>query len=130
MAIDWKIWATVIVMLVAACCVLFMMHRAELEENTALKSALASQSALLSETQAELKLRDTVIKARDAELAEAERKAEQAEGKYARLVRTSKTVRDWDAVALPDDVRGMLRAGDAGAADRAAGGADAGCGRP
>ena len=127
---DWRIWAGVTAALIIACCILYWMHCADVKENTSLKTALAAQSALLSETQAELKLRDTVIKARDAELAEAERKAEQAEGKYARLVRTSKTVRDWDAVALPDDVRGMLRAGAAGAADRAAGGADAGGGRP
>ena len=114
---EWKIAGAVIVALVVACAVLYAMHLRDAEENTALKTALASQSALLSETQAELALRDTVIKQRDAALAESERKKEQKDRQYAKLLRDKKDVRDWDSTALPDDVLGLLKAG----ADRAAG---------
>ena len=76
-----------------------------------------------------MQLRDEVIRKRDAEIAEAERKAEQQEGKYARLVRANRVVQEWDAVALPDDVRGLLK-GSASGADRAAGNAYGGSGNP
>lgn len=108
---------------------LYTMNKNLAEEKASLEQALASQAALLQETQAELKLRDDVIKKRDAELAEAERKAEAQETKYARLVRTKKAVQDWDAVCLPDDVIGMLKAGP-DRQDRAAGGTDNGGGNP
>ncbi|MBQ3892733.1 MAG: hypothetical protein II737_04965 [Mailhella sp.] len=126
---EWKIAGSVIVALVVACAVLYVMHLKDAEENAALKTALAQQSAVLAETQAELALRDAVIKKRDAALAEAERRKEQAEGKYARLVRTSKVVRDWDVVLLPDDVNSLLKAGASGAAV-SAGDADNGGGHP
>ena len=108
---------------------LYVMNKNLAEKNASLEQALASQAALLKETQAELQLRDDVIKQRDAELAEAERKAEQQETKYARLVRTKKAVQDWDAVCLPDDVIGMLKAGP-DRQDRAAGGTDSRGGNP
>lgn len=127
---EWKIAGSVIVALVVACAVLYVMHLRDAEENTALKTALASQSAMLAETQKELQLRDTVIKQRDAALAEAERKKEQAEGKYAKLVRTSKIVRDWDVVLLPDDVNGLLKAASADSAAVTSGDADNGGGHP
>ena len=127
---EWKIVGSVIVALVVACAILYAMHLKDSEENAALKTALAQQTALLQETQAELALRDEVIKKRDAEIAEAERKAEQAEGKYARLVRTSKAVADWDVVLLPDDVTGLLKAAGANSAAGASGGADNGGGHP
>ena len=126
---EWKIAGSVIVALVVLCAILYAMHLRDAEENAALKTALAQQNALLQETQAELALRDEVIKKRDAEIAEAERRKEQAEGRYAKLVRTSKVVADWDVVLLPDDVCGLLKAG-AGGADRAAGNADGGSGNP
>ncbi len=126
---EWKIAGSVIVALVVACAVLYVMHLNDAEENAALKTALAQQSAVLAETQKELQLRDTVIKQRDAELAELERKAEQQEGKYARLVRANRVVQEWDAVVLPDDVCGLLK-GSAGASDRVSGDADAGGGHP
>ena len=125
-----KILIGVIAALIIACAVLWWMHGADARENAELKTALAAQAAVLAETRAELELREAVIKKRDAEIAEAERKKEQAEGKYAKLVRTSKVVRDWDVVLLPDDVDELLKAGGAGRADRTAGDADAGSGRP
>lgn len=113
---EWKIAGSVIVALVVACAVLYVMHLKDAEEVTALKTALASQSALLSETQAELALRDAVIKQRDAALAESERRKEQKDRQYAKLLRDKKDVRDWDSTALPDDVLGLLQAGASGAA--------------
>ena len=127
---EWKIAGSVIVVLIIACAALYAMHRKDVEENTALKTALASQSALLSETQAELQLRDAVISKRDAEIAEADRKREQAENKYAKLVRTSKVVRDWDVVLLPDDVNGLLKAASTDSAAVSSGDADNGGGHP
>lgn len=126
---DWKIAGSVIVALVVACAVLYVMHLKDAEEVASLKTALDRQSAMLAETQAELALRDEVIKKRDAEIAEAERKAEQQEGKYARLVRANRVVQEWDAVALPDDVRGLLKGSTSGAAG-AAGNTDGGSGNP
>ena len=126
---EWKIAGSVIVALVAACAVLYAMHLKDREENAALKTALAQQTALLQETQAELALRDEVIKQRDAQLADLDKRREKAEGRYAQLIRTSKVVRDWDVVLLPDDVCGLLKAGASGA-DRAAGNADGGSGNP
>lgn len=120
-----KILIGVIVALIIACCVLYWLHSVDVKENAELKTALASQSAILAETELELKKRDTVIKQRDARLAELERKTEQQEGKYARLVRANRVVQEWDAVRIPDDVAGLLKAG-AGSADRPAGGTDAG----
>jgi len=127
--LDWRILVGVIAALAAACVVLYWMHLSDARENAELKTALSAQAAVLAETKAELELRDAVIKKRDAEIAEADRKREQAEGKYAKLIRTSKVVRDWDVVLLPDDVAGLLKAG-AGGADRAAGNADTGGGNP
>lgn len=124
-----RIAVSVIVALVVLCAILYAVHLRDAEENASLKTALDRQSAMLAETQAELALRDEVIKKRDAEIAEAERKAEAQEGKYARLVRANRVVQEWDAVALPDDVRGLLK-GSAGASDRASGDADAGGGHP
>ena len=113
----------------AAALVLFIMNRNLAEKNASLEQALKTQNALLQETQAELKLRDDVIKQRDAEIAEAERKAEAQETKYARLVRTKKAVQDWDAVCLPDDVIGMLK-GSSNSADGAARNSNGGSGNP
>ena len=124
-----RIAVSVIVALVVLCAILYAVHLKDAEENASLKTALDRQSAMLAETQAELALRDEVIKKRDAEIAEAERKAEQQEGKYARLVRANRVVQEWDAVALPDDVRGLLK-GSSNSADRAAGHADGGRGNP
>ena len=128
--LDGKILMGVIVALIVACGILYWMHCADTRENAELKTALSAQAAVLAETKAELELRDAVIAKRDAEIAEAERKREQAEGKYAKLVRTSEVVRDWDVVLLPDDVNELLKAGGAGGADRAAGNADTGGGNP
>ena len=125
-----KILIGVIVALIVACVVLWWLHGMDARENAELKTALAAQAAVLAETQQELALRDAVIKKRDAEIAEAERRKEQAEGKYAKLVRTSKVVRDWDVVLLPDDVNELLKSGGAGGAAGAAGNADAGGGNP
>ena len=125
-----KILVGVIAALIIACAVLWWLHSAAARENAELKTALSAQAAVLAETQQELALRDAVIKKRDAEIAEAERRKEQAEGKYAKLVRTSKVVRDWDVVLLPDDVNELLKAGGAGGADRPAGNADKGSGNP
>ena len=108
---------------------LYTMNKNLAEKNASLEQALKTQNALLQETQAELQLRDEVIKKRDAELAEAALKAEAQESKYARLVRTKKAVQDWDAVCLPDDVIGMLKAGP-DRQDRAAGGTNNGGGNP
>ena len=124
-----RIAVSVIVALVVLCAILYAVHLKDAEENASLKTALDRQSAMLAETQAELALRDEVIKKRDAEIAEAERKAEAQEGKYARLVRANRVVQEWDAVALPDDVRGLLK-GSASGADRAAGNANGGSGNP
>ena len=99
------------------------------EENASLKTALDKQSAMLAETQAELALRDAVIKQRDADLAEAEKKAEQQEGRYARLVRANRVVQEWDAVRLPDDVCGLLK-GSSNSAAGAAGNINGGSGHP
>ena len=114
-----RIAVSVIVALVVLCAILYAVHLKDAEENASLKTALDRQSAMLAETQAELALRDEVIKKRDAEIAEAERKAEQQEGKYARLVRANRVVQEWDAVALPDDVRGLLKGSASGAAGTA-----------
>ena len=127
---EWKIAGSVIVALVVACAVLYVIHLKDVEENTALKTALASQAALLSETQAELALRDTVIKQRDAALAESERKTEQKDRQYAKLLRDKKDVRDWDSTALPDDVNGLLKAASADSAAVSSGDADNGGGHP
>lgn len=124
-----RITIAVIVALVVLCAILYAVHLKDAEENASLKTALDRQSAMLAETQAELALRDAVIKQRDEAIAEAERKAEQQEGKYARLVRANRVVQEWDAVALPDDVCGLLK-GSAGSADRAAGHANGGRGNP
>ena len=124
-----RIAVSVIVALVVLCAILYAVHLKDAEENASLKTALDRQSAMLAETQAELALRDEVIKKRDAEIAEAERKAEQQEGKYARLVRANRVVQEWDAVALPDDVRGLLK-GSSSSAAGASGGADNGGGHP
>ena len=124
-----RIAVSVIVALVVLCAILYAVHLRDAEENASLKTALDRQSAMLAETQAELALRDEVIKKRDAEIAEAERKAEQQEGKYARLVRANRVVQEWDAVALPDDVRGLLK-GSSSSAAGASGGADNGGGHP
>ena len=128
--LDWRILVGVIAALAAACVVLYWMHLSDAEENASLKTALSAQAAVLAETKAELELRDAVIAKRDAEIAEAERRKEQAEGKYAKLIRTSKVVRDWDVVLLPDDVNELLKAGGADRADKSAGNADAGGGHP
>lgn len=124
-----RITISVIVALVVLCAILYAVHLKDAEEVASLKTALDRQSAMLAETQAELALRDEVIKKRDAEIAEAERKAEVQEGKYARLVRANRVVQEWDAVALPDDVRGLLK-GSAGGAAGAAGHANGGSGNP
>ena len=128
--LDWRILAGVIAALAAACAVLYWMHLADARENAELKTALSAQAAVFAETREELARRDAVIAKRDAEIAEAERRKEQAEGKYAKLIRTSKVVRDWDVVLLPDDVNELLKSGGAGGADRAAGNADGGSGNP
>jgi len=124
-----RIAVSVIVALAVLCAILYAVHLKDAEENASLKTALDRQSAMLAETQAELALRDEVIKKRDAEIAEAERKAEQQEGKYARLVRANRVVQEWDAVALPDDVCGLLK-GSSNSAAGASGGADNGGGHP
>ena len=124
-----RITISVIVALVVLCAILYAVHLKDAEEVASLKTALDRQSAMLAETQAELALRDEVIKKRDAEIAEAERIAEVQEGKYARLVRANRVVQEWDAVALPDDVRGLLK-GSAGGAAGAAGHANGGSGNP
>lgn len=124
-----RIAVSVIVALVVLCAILYAVHLRDAEENASLKTALDRQSAMLVETQAELALRDAVIKQRDEAIAEAERKAEAQEGKYARLVRANRVVQEWDAVALPDDVRGLLK-GSANSAAGAAGHADGGRGHP
>jgi hypothetical protein len=124
-----RIAVSVIVALVVLCAILYAVHLRDVEENASLKKALDRQSAMLAETQAELALRDEVIKKRDEAIAEAERKAEAQEGKYARLVRANRVVQEWDAVRLPDDVRGLLK-GSANSADRTAGNADGGSGNP
>ena len=127
---DWRIWAGVTVALIIACMVLYWMHTIDARENEALKTALASQGALLRETQAELQLRDTVISQRDAEVAELERAAEKKDRQYAKLLRDKKEVRDWDAVILPDDVSELLKAAGSDSADRSAGSPDARGGNP
>lgn len=124
-----RIAVSVIVALVVLCAILYAVHLKDAEENVSLKTALDRQSAMLAETQAELALRDAVIKQRDEAIAEAERKAEQQEGKYARLVRANRVVQEWDAVALPDDVRGLLK-GSANSAAGAAGNTNGGRGNP
>lgn len=124
-----RIAVSVIVALVVLCAILYAVHLRDAEEVATLKTALDRQSVMLAETQAELALRDEVIRKRDAEIAEAERKAEQQEGKYARLVRANRVVQEWDAVALPDDVRGLLK-GSSNSAAGASGGADNGGGHP
>lgn len=124
-----RIAVSVIVALVVLCAILYAVHLKDAEEVASLKTALDHQSAMLAETQAELALRDEVIKKRDAEIAEAERKAEAQEGKYARLVRANRVVQEWDAVALPDDVRGLLK-GSSNSAAGAAGNAYGGSGNP
>ena len=124
-----RIAVSVIVALVVLCAILYAVHLRDAEENASIKTALDRQSAMLAETQAELQLRDEVIRKRDAEIAEAERKAEQQEGKYARLVRANRVVQEWDAVALPDDVTSLLK-GSSNSAAGASGGADNGGGHP
>ena len=124
-----RIAVSVIVVLVVLCAILYAVHLRDAEENASLKTALDRQSAMLAETQAELALRDEVIRKRDEAIAEAERKAEAQEGKYARLVRANRVVQEWDAVALPDDVCGLLK-GSANSADRAAGNINGGSGHP
>lgn len=126
---DMRVTVSVIVALVVLCAILYAVHLKDAEENASLKAALDKQSAMLAETQAELALRDEVIRKRDAEIAEAERKAEAQEGKYARLVRANRVVQEWDAVALPDDVRGLLK-GSANSASGAAGNTNGGSGHP
>ena len=126
---DMRVTVSVIVALVVLCAILYAVHLRDAEENASLKTALDKQSAMLAETQAELALRDEVIRKRDAEIAEAERKAEQQEGKYARLVRANRVVQEWDAVALPDDVTSLLK-GSSNSAAGASGGADNGGGHP
>jgi lipid II:glycine glycyltransferase (peptidoglycan interpeptide bridge formation enzyme) len=93
----------------AAALVLFVMNRNLSEKNAALQQALAQQNALLEETQAELEKRDAVISQRDAQLEELQNRTAKAEDKYAKLIRSSKVVRDWDVVLLPDDVLGLLK---------------------
>ena len=100
----------IILFLGASALILFVMNRNLSTRNTELQRALDMQTALLTETQDELAKRDAVISQRDAQLADLEKKAEQAEGKYAKLVRTSQIVRDWDVVLLPDDVNELLKA--------------------
>ena len=124
-----RIAVSVIVALVVLCAILYAVHLKDAEEVASLKTALDRQSAMLAETQAELALRDEVIKKRDEAIAEAERKAEAQEGKYARLVRANRVVQEWDAVRLPDDVCGLLK-GSASGADRAAGNSNGGSGHP
>ena len=126
---DMRVTVSVIVALVVLCAILYAVHLRDAEENASLKTALDKQSAMLAETQAELALRDEVIRKRDADLAEAEKKAEQQEGRYARLVRANRVVQEWDAVRLPDDVCGLLK-GSSDSTDRAAGNADGGSGNP
>ena len=122
---DWRVLAGLIVGLIAACVVLFVLLTAETRENAELKTALASQGAVLAETQKELALRDNAIKKRDADIAALERKSEAQGRKYARLLREKKDVRDWADTPLPADVRGLLNAGADGA-DRSAGRSDGG----
>ena len=110
---EVKILLTMLGLSGILCGVLYAMHRHEAAENMELRAALAKTSSLLAETQAELQLRETVIARRDAKLAELERKAEQKDRRYAKLVRNNKAVRDWDSAALPDDVLGLLKAGRA-----------------
>ena len=124
-----RIAVSVIVALVVLCAILYAVHLKDAEEVASLKTALDRQSAMLAETQAELALRDEVIKQRDAQLADLEKRKEKAEGKYAQLIRTSKAVRDWDGVALPDAVTELLQGG-ANREDRAAGSPDHGGGHP
>ena len=124
-----RITIAVIVALVVLCAILYAVHLKDAEENASLKTALDRQSAMLAETQAELALRDEVIRKRDEAIAEAERKAEAQEGKYARLVRANRVVQEWDAVALPDDVTSLLK-GSSNSAAGASGGADNGGGHP
>lgn len=127
---DLRILVGLIVALIAAAVVLSVMLSSASKENASLKTALAAQGAVLAETRAELALRDAVIKKRDAEIAEAERKAEQQGRAYAKLKREKKDVRDWADSPVPADVRGLL---EAAGADRAAGptcGADGRGGNP
>lgn len=120
-----KILTGMVVIMAFAIVVLLWQLRIRDAENADLKTALATQGALLAETQMELQLRDTVIRKRDAEIAEAERKAEAQGRKYARLLREKKDVREWADAPLPADVRGLLEA-NADGADHPAGGADDG----
>ena len=122
---DWRILAGMITALIIACAILYAMHLRDAEENASLKTALASQGAVLAETQKELALRDNAIKKRDADIAALERKSEAQGRKYARLLREKKDVRDWADTPLPADVRGLLNAGADGA-DRSAGRSDGG----
>ena len=124
-----KYLSAVIVFLGVACLVLFLMNNNLHEKNTQLQTALDVQSALLKETQAELELRDNVIRQRDAAVAELEQQTERKDRQYAQLLRNKKDVRDWDAVCLPDDIMGMLKAGSDSAA-RAARNIDARGGNP
>ena len=124
-----RIAVSVIVVLVVLCAILYAVHLRDAEENASLKTALDRQSAMLAETQAELALRDEVIRKRDEAIAEAERKAEAQERKYARLVRANRVVQEWDAVALPDDVTSLLK-GSSNSAAGASGGAVNGGGHP
>lgn len=103
----------IIIFLGASALILFVMNRNLSEKNAALQQALATQNALLNETQAELAKRDAVITQRDAQLEELQNRTAKAEDKYAKLIRSSKVVRDWDVVLLPDDVLGLLQAGGA-----------------
>ena len=100
----------IIIFLGASAMILFVMNRNLSEKNVALQHALATQNALLNETQAELAKRDAVITQRDAQLEELQNRTAKAEDKYAKLIRSSKVVRDWDVVLLPDDVLGLLKA--------------------
>ena len=127
---EWKICAGVIIVLLAACAILYAMHLRDAEENASLKTALAAQGAVLAETRAELALRDAVIAKRDAALAEAERKAEQQGRAYAKLKREKKDVRDWADSPLPGDVRGLLEAAGSGDAAGPTCGADGRGGNP
>ncbi len=120
-----KILTGMVVIMAFAIVVLLWQLRIRDAENADLKTALATQGALLAETQAELQLRDTVIRKRDAEIAEAERKAEAQGRKYARLLREKKDVREWADAPLPADVRGLLEA-NADGADHPTGSSDDG----
>ena len=116
----------IILFLGASALILFIMNRNLSTRNTELQRALDMQTALLTETRDELAKRDAVISQRDAQLADLEKKAEQAEGKYAKLVRTSQIVRDWDVVLLPDDVNELLKARGLDSEAGATGNADKG----